>query len=121
MTNPVFPTMDKDQDSRFYGVELEDVAMKTKMDGGYVVSRAKHTRRPRRTFSTGFSGIGNPDRARLESFYDQVRGGADVFDWTDPIEQKVYQVRFADNKLSFRYVGIGISQLWDVQIRLEQA
>lgn len=120
MTNPVFPTMDKDQDSRFYSVDLEDKAMKSQMDGGYVVSRAKHTRRPRRSFKTGFTGILNADRARLEAFYELVGGGSVVFDWTDPIEQKVYQVRFGA-ALSFKYSGIGIAQLWDVQIQLEQA
>ncbi len=56
----------------------------------------------------------------LDNFYAAVRGGSQVFDWTDPIEQKVYQVRFG-GALTFKYVGIGVAQLWDVQIQLEQA
>jgi hypothetical protein len=120
MTNPVFPTMTKAQDSKFYEIAQEDVTMKTAMDGGYVVSRAKHTRKPRRSFKTGFSGILNPDRVRLMDFYDLVHGGSVIFDWTDPIEHVVYQVRF-DGPMSFKYVGIGSSQLWDVQFQLQQA
>lgn len=120
MTNPVFPTTSKGQDSKFYEVSREDPALKTEMEGGYVVSRAKHTRRPRRKFKTGYTGIGNADRVILEGFYDKVRGGSVVFDWKDPIEQTVYQVRFAQPP-AFKYAGIGINQLWDVTIELEQA
>ena len=120
MTNPVFPKMDKEQDSKFYEISLEDVALKTQLDGGYVVSRAKHTRKPRKTFQTGYSSILNADRARLEAFYAQVRGGSVVFDWTDPIDKVVHQVRFAD-EMRFQYVGVGVAQLWDVQFKLEQA
>lgn len=120
MANPVFPTMTKEQDSKFYQKELENVAMTTPMDGGYVVSRAKHTRKPRRTYKTGYSGILNADRQKLEDFWDLVKGGSVIFDWKDPISLATIQVRFSE-KLSFKYVGIGVSQLWDVSITLDQA
>lgn len=120
MTDPVFPKMDKEQDSKYYGVELEDPAMKSKMEGGYVVSRARHTRKPRKTFTTGYTGILEPDRERLETFYNLVRGGSVIFDWTDPVQQITYKVRFAE-KIKFRYTGMGVSKLWDVSIILDQA
>jgi hypothetical protein len=120
LTNPVFPTLTKTQDSKFYGIELEDTGLKTPMDGGYVVSRARHTRRPRRTFRTGFTDLTPDDATLLENFYDLVRGSSVVFDWTDPITTSVWQVRFID-KLSFQYTGVGISKRWDVQFSLEQA
>ena len=120
MSTPEWPKLSRDQDSQFYEVLLEDPSLKTTMEGGYVVSRAKHTRTPRRTFKTGYSGIGNADRALLEGFYDSVRGGAMIFNWRDPVSQLVWQVRFGD-KLALKYVGVGISQRWDVQITLEQA
>lgn len=120
MANPIFPTLAKGQDSKHYGVELEDPAMRTQMEGGYVVSRAKHTRRPRRTFKTGFTGIGAADYATLQNFWDTVRGGSVIFDWTDPITNVVWQVRFAE-KLVFKYAGIGNTRLWDVMASFEQA
>lgn len=120
MTNPVFPTLAMLQDSKFYSVEQEDVGLKTTMDGGYVVSRAKHTRTPRRTFTTGFTTIRTADKALLEAFYTTVRGSSVIFDWTDPVSLTVYQVRFAD-KLTFKYTGMGAMQLWDVGVKLEQA
>jgi hypothetical protein len=115
----VFPKLDKEQDSRFYEVVLEDVGMKSPLDGGYVASRPKHTRRPRRSFKTGYSKISNADRATLEAFYTQTLGSSIIFEWCDPVECFTYQVRFA-GPMSFKYVGMGVSQLWEAQIQLEQ-
>ena len=120
MSNPVFPVLKMGQDSKYYKVSIEDPSMKTPMDGGYVVSRAKHTRKPRRTFTTGFTQLTNADRQILESFYDSVRGGSVIFDWTDPINNQTFQVRFA-SEFAFQYTGVGVSQLWDVSFTLQQA
>lgn len=119
MTNPVFPKMDKDMDSSLYAVEQEDKSLKTQMDGGYVVSRAKHTRKPRKTFKIGYTALLAPDKGRLMDFYDIVDCSL-IFDWFDPPTQKTYQVRFAAPP-AYNYKGIGYTQLWDVQLQLEQA
>lgn len=123
MSNPVFPTLaltNGGEDSSQYAVEQEDPALKSDLEGGYVVSRARHTRQPRKTFTSGFRAISNADRITLQGFYDTVRGGSVIFDWIDPVDQIVYQVRFAD-KLQWKYVGIGDTKLWDVQYRVQQA
>jgi hypothetical protein len=122
VTNPTFPAdLAPEQDSKYYGVDHEDVALRTKVDGGYVVSRAKHTRRPRRTFSTGFTSIGEAQRQTLVDFYEAVKGGSVIFDWTDPITGDTIAVRFAEGGLPFKYVGMGPTKLWDVQFKLEEA
>jgi hypothetical protein len=127
MTNPVFPTLSTGQDSSKYTRALEDVAMKTTMDGGYVVSRAKHTRAPRRTFTSGFTSIRKADKELLEAFYDTVKGGSVIFDWIDPTTQMgvsptpvTYAVRFT-GEFKWQYRGIGPTELWDVTFTLEQA
>lgn len=119
MTNLVFPT-DPAQDAKYYEMELEDPALRTQMEGGYVVTRPKHTRKPRRTFKSGCTAITTDQRKVLEGFYDAVRGGSAIFDWADPVTGEVFQVRFKE-KITFKYTGVGISQLWDVQFTLEQA
>jgi phage-related protein len=121
MANPIFPTLTRGQDSKFYKLNQENTAMSTKMDGGYVVSRAKHTRKPRKSFTTGFSSMPNADRVKLQDFWDTVRGGSVVFDWTDPVTKTVFQVRFVGESLEYTYVGKGIAQLWDVTFKVEQA
>jgi hypothetical protein len=119
MANPVFPTLSTGQNSALYGVELEDQSMKTPTDGGYVISRPKHTRKPRRSFKTGFTKLRVEDRELLEDFYESVRGGSVIFDWTDPSTKKVHQVRF-EGTLSFKYSGAGRLQFWNVEFALQE-
>lgn len=137
MTAPNFPVLAKSQDSKYFTVEMEDVALKTKMDGGYVVSRAKHTRKPRKTFKAGYTGISNADKLILQNFYESVGGGSVIFNWVSPIKLVTsvmqqngsqitvtstdsYAVRFVE-KMIFQYAGIGNTQMWDVQFSIEQA
>lgn len=119
MTNPIFPTLAVGQDSSLYGLEIEDKSMKTQLEGGYVVTRAKHTRKARRTFNSGFTMLKSPDRKTLDDFFELVNCSL-IFNWTDPPSQVVYQVRFLE-KMRFKYTGIGLSQRWDVAFSLEQA
>lgn len=122
MSNPQFPTLSTGSDSALYAVEAEDVSEKTSMDGGYVVSRAKHTRTPRKTFTTGYTDLVNADKQLIQDFWDNVaRGGSVIFDWTDPASLVVYSVRFTGGTLQWKYTGIGPTQRWQVQFKLEQA
>ncbi|MFM0095681.1 hypothetical protein PQQ87_08710 [Paraburkholderia nemoris] len=131
MTNPVFPNivsaepvspqMSTGEDSKNFGIEYEDPSMQTKMDGGYVVSRAKFTRTPRRTWTSGYTSISNSDKQILSNFYQSVMGGSVIFDWTSPQDGQIYQVRFISGSLKFRYTGIGTSQLWDVTYQVQEA
>lgn len=120
MADPIFPTLSRGQDSKAMSVELEDKAMKTEMDGGYVVSRAKHTRKPRRKFTSGFSQLTDADKTALEDFWDLVGGGSVIFDWLNPSNNTVYKVRFAA-PISFKYSGMGGTNRWDVTFSLDQA
>lgn len=123
MATPVFPTLALARggfDAQSYSVELEDPSMKSNMEGGYVVSRALHTRTPRKTFGLTYTGITEADRATLEAFYSQVHGGAVIFSWTDPINATSYMVRFAD-KLNFVYAGVGVTRLWNLNFQIQQA
>lgn len=120
MTNPVFPILTERPDTKLYGVEFEDQSTGSKMDGGYVVTRPKHTRSPRRTFSTGYTMLKPIDRAALDTFYRTVFGGSVIFDWIDPMTSVVYQVRFT-SKLAYKYSGVGTTQRWDISFTLEQA
>lgn len=131
MANPVFPNIvaakpvtpkfSTGEDSKNFSLEYEDPSMVSKMDGGYVVSRAKFTRPPRRTWTSGYTSISNSDKAILENFYKSVMGGAVIFDWTSPQDGQVYQVRFVGGSLKFRYTGVGTSQLWDVTYQVQEA
>lgn len=115
-----FPALSKDQDSKFYTVSHENPAVRSKMEGGYVVSRARFTRTPRRMFTTGFTDISNADKAALETFWDTKKGGSVSMVWVDPVLSESIVVRFT-KPLSFNYTGLGGTHLWTVQFELEEA
>ncbi len=117
---PAFPELSQGQDSSLYEVSHEDPAIRTEMDGGYVISRPRHTRTPRKTFKTGYTHIDQTDRALIEAFWNTVKGGSVVFDWEDPVSLATLSVRFKE-ELAFKYVGIGNVHHWDVKMTLEQA
>lgn len=122
MSVPVFielPSGNK-PDTKKFSQELEDPSMRTDMDGGYVVSRAKHTRKPRKTWGCGYTQINNTDKAALEAFWETVRGGSTIFQWANPQDEVTYMVRFK-GPIRFVYVGVGLTQLWDADFTVEQA
>lgn len=118
----VFPVLPSGAilDSSKYEVSRSDPAMRAEMDGGYVVTRARYTRVPRRLFKVGYTYLTNPDKLVLDTFYDTVRGGSLIFDWTDPSSAIVYSVRLK-SPFSFKHVGAGTTRRWDCSFELEQA
>lgn len=119
---PVFPTLPsgKSQDSSKYAVSKKDPAMRAEIEGGYVVTRARTTRKPTRLFKTGFTNITSADKQVLDDFYDTVRGGSVIFTWTDPESLVSYSVRFK-GEFGFKFAGRGAARFWDCSFELEQA
>jgi len=108
-------------DSSKFSEEIEDVAMRTELEGGYVATRPKHTRSPRKMWPVGYTNITDADKTALDDFYRlTAKGGSVIFDWTNPANSTVYQVRFKSS-LQFQYKGVGNLRLWDCSFQLEQA
>jgi hypothetical protein len=84
-----------------------------KMEGGYVLSRPRFTRRPRRSFAFNFDLMRDSDKVALETFYDSVFGSSNLFNWTHPTTGEVIIVRFDPaTKLKFSRVGFGGINIW---------
>lgn len=122
MATPVFPTLPSGMlpDSQQFTETAEDPAKREDMEGGYVVSRAKHTRKPRRTWGIGFRDLTDADKVTLDDFWDTVRGGSLILNWTHPKTSVVYAVRFKES-MNWKYVGWGPRSNWDCSFTLEQA
>lgn len=101
------------EDSQQYGVSVEDVAVATPTDGGYDITRPRHTRTPRREYTTGFTDISDADKLLLEAFYEARKGGSQSFTYTDPTKGVEKLVRFK-GPLKLSYRGIGGVHRWDV-------
>lgn len=117
-----WPTLSRGQDERQFGIDYEDVTMASEMEGGYVITRPRHTRRPRRTWKTGFTEMTDADRVAWESFFDSVRGGSLSFEWPNPIDGQNYTVRLKSGETpSLEYVGRGGVHFWNIRnITLEE-
>lgn len=122
MPNFAFPTLPSGAalTSDGFTIEREDPSMQTPIEGGYVISRVKHTRTPRSTYNCGIRELTEADRMTMDIFWDTVRGGSMVFDWTHPTTLAVVAVRFK-GPLTFVYTGWGPLKRWDCSFVLEQA
>ena len=107
-------------DSASYSVMQENPAIKTEMEGGYMTSRPRFTRTPRKTFTLAWKAMLNTDKIILDAFWNTNKGSSDSFIWRDPVLDVDFTVRFKGDNLNFKYVGLGATRLWDIQITLEQ-
>jgi phage-related protein len=121
MTTLTFPFADL-QDSSKYGVSQENQALASPMEGGYVVTRPRHTRKPRKTYQSGFTNLTEDQKNTLQDFFDSVFGGSVIFNWTNPTDDTVKAVRFTtDTTLAFSYTGYGFARRYDVSFKLQEA
>lgn len=115
-----FPTLSKKEDSSYFTESREDPTIRSKMDGGYMVTRPRHTRTPRRLITTGFTDLPDSDKQALESFYIAVAGGSSIFTYIHPVSGEEIYVRFAA-PFTFSYAGVGEAKRWDVRdIKMEE-
>ncbi|MDT4825288.1 hypothetical protein FQZ97_585680 [compost metagenome] len=124
MTRPAFPAEELSigVDSSTYTVEQENPALTFEIEGGYTVSRPRHTRRPRKTYAFSMVFLTDEDRVIIQDFWDLVRGGSDIFDWVDPATGNTVAVRFkGQDPLPWKYTGSGLTKRWEVNFKLEQA
>jgi hypothetical protein len=115
-----FPTLTSKPDSKKYSFEFEDPVVRSKIEGGYVVSRPRHTRSLRRTWSVGYTFISDADKLLLQAHYQAMRGGSDIFRWYNHEDYTWYNVRFVE-QVEFKYVGAGYTKRWDIAFKVEQA
>lgn len=106
------PTLSKGEDSEFFSVEYEDKAVTTEMDGGYKGTRPRHTRRPRRTWTTGYTDLSQADIELLEGFIN-THGTYLIFDYVVPTTEEEVRVRLQELPQP-KYVGKGGNHRWDV-------
>lgn len=120
MSFPVFPTLSQDPVSDEYEVEFEDPSIKTDLEGGYVSSRPRHTRKPRQTWMIKFVLLNQADKVTLQNFYNSVMGGSAIFTWVNPEDKVTYYARFKE-PLKFGYKQMGQTKQFNCAITLEEA
>lgn len=113
-----FPLPTK-QDASKYGFEQEDVGIRSEMEGGYVLTRPRHTRTPRRTWKTGFTNLSDADKVTFENFVASV-GTYNAFDYNLPVSGTLVNVRLKAIP-KYEYAGFGTNMRWNINdIMLEE-
>lgn len=113
-----FP-LSTEQDAGKFGFEQEDVGIRSEMEGGYVLTRPRHTRTPRRTWKTGFTDLNNTDKGTFETFFN-THGTHKAFNYTLPVIGTVVNVRFRQAP-RYEYKGFGTNLRWNIDdIMLEE-
>lgn len=104
------PTIDWQEGKAF------DPAIRSKTEGGYVQTRPRFTRLPKK-WEIKYKAITTTDKDLIETHENTQKAGADKFNWTNPLNSIVYEVRYLE---PIKY-KIAIAQgYWDVDFILEQ-
>jgi hypothetical protein len=113
-----FP-FNNEQDAKKFGISLEDPAIKNPMEGGYDYTRPRHTRTPRRSWTSGLTYLTQAQMDTFTAFWNTVHGSSDIFLWKYPITGALIEVRF-DGSPDFKYVGAGLNFRWDVTFKVKE-
>ncbi len=70
-----------------------DPAIRSLSEGGYVTSRARFTRIPRK-WTVGYNWVSKANKDTLKAFEVDRRGGSGSFTWINPEDSTTYTVRF---------------------------
>jgi len=77
-------------------VTYEDNTIRSNLENGMEVTRAKFTRRRRSWASVKWTSMSAADFAKLDNFYRNITGGGgDMFTWTLPTTRESVTVRFS--------------------------
>tara|TARA_B110000037_G_scaffold186980_1_gene217274 strand:- start:361 stop:726 length:366 start_codon:yes stop_codon:yes gene_type:complete len=99
--------------------QSDKATMTFESEGGYKITRRRHTRRPREQYDTGFTCITEAQRIALYNFWNSKVGGQH-FTWNDPVTGLVKQVRFV-GRYTEKYSGMGSQILWNItDLKLEE-
>jgi hypothetical protein len=118
---PTFPTLSTNPSVEGWGEEAAfDPAIRNKVEAGYVASRPKFTRIPKK-WGGVYKSIPNADKNLIETFeFTEVYCGSTNFNWTNPLNSTVYDVRFLGTIKYDLAVETEEGYRWDVTFTVEQ-
>lgn len=92
-----------------------DPTIRNDYEAGYVITRARFTRIPKK-WHVVYNAMPQSDKEILQAFENDVKVGSCAFNWTNPLDNIQYTVRFLA-PISYRLLSPGI---WQVEFDLEE-
>jgi len=93
-----------------------DPTISSDAEGGYKQTRPRCTRIPDK-WSVAYKAIPTTDKALVRAFEKTVKGGTEIFAWTNPDDNTAYNVRF---KGLVSYKMHSNNDFWNVNFSLEE-
>ena len=91
--------------------------LKSPFEDGYQLTRPLWTK-PKKEWHIVYKYLSDSDYQTLRDFFENsALGGAVSFNWTNPVDNMSYEVRFKEDSLKAEYVTVGY---WDVEFDLEE-
>jgi hypothetical protein len=101
--------------------EYPDPAIRSKAEGGYVLTRPRYTRMPR-SWNLAWEAMTNAHYLLLMAFWTAKYGGSTSFTWICVTDDTETTVRFSDkiNAKVVAWASTGLPKLWSVSVKLEE-
>jgi len=101
---------------KFQETHRADPAVSFESEGGWIMSRAKYTRRPPVIYTLGFTDISEAEKTIIQDLYAATHGSSDMITgWIHPTSGAVKNVRFKQGPIpQYSYKGRGNNHRWDV-------
>lgn len=90
---PILPRAENGSSS--FGEKLSDSTIESICDGGYKLTRPRHTR-VTGTWTFAWNALSTEDYKKIRGFYEKVQNSMS-FTWTNPLDGETYTVRFTGN------------------------
>ena len=100
--------------SKYHRITPIDPNIRAEMEGGYIITRARNNREPRRQIRTGYELLYDNEKLVLESFQNGRKITGLTFTYALPTTGEIVVVRF-EQPISFEYIGMGPTKLWRVE------
>lgn len=118
----VFPPVDvgftEKEASQYYDIAYEENVKRNDTSGGYELTRPQFTRKPRKTFKTGFVEMSASDFDIFEKFFEKYQLSKS-FTWFNQASQSNHTVRI-NSAPNVTWRGIGSRALYNVEVELKE-
>lgn len=111
-----FPTLSR-KPSFSFEETVEYKTLKSPTEDGYTITRPQWTK-SKRGWHLTYNALEKTDYETIRTFFlDSTLGAALSFNWTNPVDDVVYVVRFKDDSLKATLKAFNI---WSVEFDLEE-
>lgn len=108
--------IDGHDSAKFQESHKVDPAIPFNSEGGWLISRARFTRRPPVVYTLGFTDLSEAEKDVIQTLYNDARGSSEIITgWVHPTSGQTLSVRFKQGSVpQYTYRGMRNNHRWDI-------